>query len=245
MKIVAIGGGQNGRKKILEDGSVKQYPFDNVPINKKIIEMSGKKNPNLLLLGTAGHDAPSFTDYLIDHFKSLGCNVSELKLFEATPTEKEMRAILDKTDIIYAGGGDTLDLMTAWKRTGFDKLTKEYGERGMVLSGLSAGAICWFDWYDNDEYIRDENDVPDWSKLDVLPGLGFIKGFAVPHYDDKSAEEKKLFNDMLVKKGIVGYALDNNAAIVFDDGKISIIASQPNKNVHYMNTPKQNIKERD
>ncbi|MDR1207597.1 MAG: Type 1 glutamine amidotransferase-like domain-containing protein [Rickettsiales bacterium] len=239
MKIVAIGGGQNGRKKTMPDGTVKQYPFDNVPINKKIIELSGKKNPNLLLLGTAGRDVVSFTDYLADHFKSLGANVSELKLAENNPTEAEMRKILDKTDIVYAGGGDTLILMNRWRETGFDRLLKEYGDQGVVLSGLSAGGICWFDYYDNDEYIDG-----DMSKLDFLPGLGFIKGFAVPHYDDKTPEEKKLFDNLLVKKGVVGYGIDNNAAIIFDNGKMSIMSSQPNVGIHYLNTPKQNMKER-
>ncbi|HIU65177.1 MAG TPA: Type 1 glutamine amidotransferase-like domain-containing protein [Candidatus Enterousia avicola] len=108
MKIVAIGGGENGRTKILPDGTIKQYPFENTLINKKIIELSGKKNPNILILGTAGNDLPSYTDFLITHFQSLGANVSELRLINNPPTIDNIRKILDNTDIIYVGGGDTL-----------------------------------------------------------------------------------------------------------------------------------------
>ncbi len=245
MKIVAIGGGENGRRKVLPDGTVKQYPLDNIPINKKIIELSGKVNPNILFLGTAGNDDPKYTVHLMEHFKSLGANVSELRLMKNPPSESEIRKILDNTDIIYVGGGDTLIMMNCWRRVGFDKLLREYGERGVVLSGLSAGAICWFDHYDNEEYIQNDAGQTQWEKLDFLPGLGFIKGFCVPHYDNKPDSEKKYFDRLLVRRGVMGYAIDNNAAIVFDDGKVSIIASQPGKGVYYLNTHNINARERE
>ena len=244
MRIVAIGGGENGRTKILPDGTIKQYPFENTPINKKIIELSGKKNPNILILGTAGNDLPSYTDFLITHFQSLGANVSELRLINNPPTIDSIRKILDNTDIIYVGGGDTLLMINCWRRTGFDKLLKEYGDKGVILSGLSAGAICWFEYYDNDDYIKDETGKTNWEKLDFLPGLGFIKGFCVPHYDTKSESDRMYFNALLEKRGVTGYALDNCAAIIFDNGKISTITSQPNKNVYYLNPIQAKTQER-
>ncbi len=244
MKIVAIGGGENGRKKILPDGSIKQYPLDNIPINKKILELSGKANPNVLFLGTAGNDDPKYTDFLMEHFKSLGANVSELRLVQNPPSEPELRKILDNTDIVYVGGGDTLLMLNCWRKVGFDKLLREYGERDVVLSGLSAGAICWFDYYDNDDYIKNQNGETEWEQLDFLPGLGLIKGFCVPHYENKSDSEKKHFDTLLARRGVIGYAIDNNAAIIFDNGKISTISSQPGKGVHYLNTPNVNTRER-
>lgn len=62
-------------------------------------------------------------------------------------------------------------MINCWRRTGFDKLLKEYGDKGVILSGLSAGAICWFEYYDNDYYIKDETGKTDWKKLDFLPVL--------------------------------------------------------------------------
>ena len=152
------------------------------------------------------YDLPSYTDFLITHFQSLGANVSELRLINNPPTIDNIRKILDNTDIIYVGEGDTLLMINCWRRTGFDKLLKEYGDKGVILSGLSAGAICWFEYYDNDDYIKDET-----GKTDMY------------------------FNALLEKRGVTGYALDNCAAIIFDNGKISTITSQPNKNVYYLN----------
>lgn len=236
MKIIAIGGGDNGRVKILPDGTKKQYPLDNIPINKKIIEMTGKSNPNILFLGTAGKDSPNYTDYLMAHFSSLGANVSELRLVENPPTEPEIRNILSNTDAVYVGGGDTRFMIDCWQKIGFDKLLQEYADAGMILSGLSAGAICWFDYYDNEDYIQNETGQIDWNKLDLLPGLGFIHGFCVPHYNTKTKIEQGFFDALAKKHNIPGWAIDNNAAIIFDNGKITTVASQPNMSVHYLNT---------
>ena len=41
--IVAIGGGEIGRTKKLEDGSVKTYPIETTAIDSKIVQMTGRK----------------------------------------------------------------------------------------------------------------------------------------------------------------------------------------------------------
>jgi len=232
MKIIAIGGGEIGRIKIHPDGRREQMPAETTAIDKKTIEMSGKASPNLLFIGTAKNDSAGYLEAVANHFsKRLGCNViGDLKLAEVTPTESEMRAALNHTDIIYVGGGDTRFLMERWHATGFDKLVKEYGARGLVLSGLSAGAVCWFDWYDNDEYI-----AGDWSKLDFLPGLRFIKGFAIPHYDNEkhtTSEKRAHIGNLLKKEGVVSYMIDDAAAVVFDNGNVSFISSKPDAKVN-------------
>ena len=94
-------------------------------------------------------------------------------------------------------------------------------------------------------YIKDETGKTDWEKLDFLPGLGFIKGFCVPHYDTKSESDRMYFNALLKKRGVTGYALDNCAAIIFDNGKISTITSQPNKNIYCLNPIQAKTRERD
>jgi dipeptidase E len=229
MKIVAIGGGEIGRRKVMPDGTIKQYPIETIEIEKKIIEMSGRRNPNLLFIGTASTDSPTYIEAVTEHFGGrLNVNViGELKMADAVPIESEIRRVLDRTDIIYVGGGDTKFMLDRWAVCGFDKLLKEYADRGAVLSGISAGAICWFDWYDNEEYI-DGN----LSKLDFLPGLGLINGFAVPHYEDVAKEQKDIFARLVKSRGITGYGVDNKAAVIFDNGKISFMSAEPPAQVH-------------
>jgi dipeptidase E len=243
MKIVAIGGGEIGRVKTYPDGRQERKPIETMEIDREIIRLSGKTNPNLLFIGTASGESLDYLTAVSDHFAGrLGCVITELKLLSDNPGTTKIAELINNADIIYVGGGDTKLMIDTWKKYGVDKLLQSAGQRGVVLSGISAGANCWFEWYDNDEYIGEPQD---WSKLDVLPGLGFIKGFCVPHYNVKSDSEKKLFDNLLAKKGLFGYALDNGAALVFDNGKTSIISSMPGAGVHNINMPKQNTKERE
>ncbi|MCL1891676.1 MAG: Type 1 glutamine amidotransferase-like domain-containing protein [Alphaproteobacteria bacterium] len=232
MKIIAIGGGDIGSRR-LKDGVMFQYPVETTAIDKKIIEMSGKKNPRLLFVDTAGgYQWPSYQIAVDEHFgQELGCIISRLPLANEAPTEKEMRKVLDNTDIIYVGGGDTLFMLERWRATGFDKLLKEYGERGIILSGLSAGAVCWFDWADNEDHIDG-----DFSKLEIFSALGFIKGWCFPHWDDKSDTEKQAIITLAKSHGILCYGVDNCAAIVFEDGKMSFVSSKQGAEVHILNS---------
>ncbi len=234
MKIIACGGDDLGWWAFLPDDTDEEYPTKITIIDRKIIEMSGKENPNVLFVGTASGDMQKYTTCIKEHFgQRMGCNVSELKLANETPTESKIRKVLDNTDIIVVGGGDTKFMLNRWKEIGFDKLLKEYADKGIVLSGASAGACCWFDWYDNSDDI--ENDL---SQLDLLPGLGFIKGFADVHYDglvkDFGMPEnyKEVLLDLLNSKDVNGYGIDNYAAIIFDNGNISFLSDTPDAKVH-------------
>ncbi len=240
MKIVAIGGADKGT---ISNVPVME-PMDNIPIHKKIIELSGKANPRMLFVGTAMRDDPIFIDFWMEHFsREFGANVSKLELVKNPPTVAQMRKILDNTDIVFVGGGNAIYLLQRWREVGFDKLLREYGERGVVLSGISAGGMCWFD-YGNRYYLDDETNEPVWDNSEFLYGLGFIKGFFTGHYDSTPDTPKKGFNALLVKHGVMGYGVDSNAAVIFEDGKVSTISSQPNKCVHYLNAPNVNTRER-
>ncbi len=241
MKIVAIGGADKGT---VNNVPVME-PMDNIPIHKKIIELSGKANPRMLFVGTAMRDDPIFIDFWMEHFeKEFGAKVSKLELVKKSPTDAEMRKILDNTDIVFVGGGNAIYLLKRWREVGFDKLLREYGERGVVLSGISAGGMCWFD-YGNRYYLDDETNEPVWDNSEFLHCLGFIKGFFTGHYDSTPDAPKKGFDALLVRRGVMGYGVDSNAAVVFEDGKISFMASQPGKGVRRLNSIVANIRERD
>ena len=110
-----------------------------------------------------------------------------------------------KANLIYVGGGDTLYLMQVWRETGVDKLVWDAYERGAVLAGLSAGAICWF------EDIYTDSLEPD--TYAPYRGLGTLKGAATPHYNSRPE-----FDDvMLSQRYPLSYAIEDNAAILFED----------------------------
>ena len=74
-----------------------------------------------------------------------GASDDVLVLSGDTPllTAGVLRELVRSQDVIYVGGGNTLRMMTLWRRRGVDRLLVAAAEAGTVLAGISAGAICW------------------------------------------------------------------------------------------------------
>ena len=117
---------------------------------------------------------------------------------------EKIQGKLDNADLIYIGGGNTLFMLETWRKTGFLDMLLDAYNRGVIIAGLSAGAICWFE----EMYTDSAEDTP----YKVEKGLGLIKGIMSPHYDNRPE-----FND-IAKEYPIAYAVENNSAIVFEDG---------------------------
>ena len=72
-------------------------------------------------------------------------------------------------------GGNTANLLAIWRLHGFDAIVREAWEDGVVLTGWSAGMICWFEAGVTDSFGPQLEGMRD--------GLGFLAGSACPHYD--------------------------------------------------------------
>jgi len=216
-KLVAIGGGHIGRLG----------PVSTTPIDKEIIRLSGKKNPRLLFVPTASSDLEVYCEVARKYFGKLGCDVDVLYLVKEKPALKEIEKKIFNSDIVYVGGGSTLKMMMVWRKLGVDKVLKLAYERGVVLSGKSAGSICWFD--SGISNSRKYRNPKNWEFINVK-GLGLVKGANCPHYDKEPQGESRHddFGKMIAKTGGFGIAIDNNCAIEFIDGKyFKVINSQP------------------
>lgn len=212
-KIVAIGGG-----KIRTAGTLA--------IDKEIIRLSQKERPKLLFIPTASSDSDSDWEHIDKYYgKKLGCKTDVLFLLKETPSPKEIKEKILGADIIYVGGGNTLKMMKLWRRLGVDKLLKIAWIRGIVLCGISAGAICWFESGHSDSMSF--YNPKKWEYINVH-GLGFLKGIHCPHYNSQTlcVPRKIHFRKMIQKIGGMGIAIDNNCAIVFIDDKFRVITSK-------------------
>ena len=133
-------------------------------------------------------------------------------------SREQIRKKVLSADIVYVGGGNTLHMMRVWRRFGVDKLLKTAYINGTVLSGISAGAICWFESGHSDSmsFYNPRN----WKYINVK-GLGLIKGIHCPHYNSRTmgVPRRKHFRDMIRKTGGTGIAIENNCAIEFIDGR--------------------------
>lgn len=213
--IVAIGGGK------IETRST-------AAIDREIIRLSGKKHPNLLFIPTASSDDEEYWERVQKHFGGfLKCRTDVLFLIKERPPLIRIRRKILSADVIYVGGGNTLKMMRLWRRLGVDRILKLAYRQGIVLSGISAGAICWFDSGHSDSmaYYNPRK----WKYINVR-GLGLIKGIHCPHYNSgtKGIPRRKNFQKMIRKLGGIGIAVEDNCAIEFLDGKFyRVIPSKP------------------
>jgi len=218
-KIIAIGGGEIGRPG---------YPIETTPIDKEIIRLTGKKNPKLLFVPTASSDSESYYYTVKKHFgKRLGCKVDVLFLIKKFLNKKELENKILKSDIIYVGGGNTLKMIQIWRKTGVDKILIKAHKKGVVLSGLSAGAICWFKQGNSDsKRFTDSN-----AELIKVTGLGLINALYCPHYNFEKSRKSDL-KKMMKKNSGIAIAVDNCCAIEIINDKYKIISAKKSANAY-------------
>jgi dipeptidase E len=218
-KIVAIGGGEMGRPK---EGS-GFYPVETTDIDMEIVRLTNKKHPRLLFIPTASYDSEDYYNVVKKHFLSLGCSaVDVLKLSEVTLPKSKLEDFILSYDAIYIGGGNTLRLMTIWRKMGIDTILRKAYERGIVLSGLSAGSICWFSYGNSDSRKFTSGS----DRLIKVSGLGLINALHCPHYDVEHFRQQDLKRMMKSTPKIVAIALDNCTALEVIDDRYRIIRTK-------------------
>jgi dipeptidase E len=218
-KIIAIGGGEIGRPG---------FPIETTKIDKEIIKLTNKKSPRLLFLPTASGDSESYFQTVEKYFgKKLKCKVDVLYLSKTNFSKNQVRDTILSSDIIYVGGGNTLKMIKIWKKIGVDKSLKEAYEKGVILSGLSAGAICWFKYGNSDSLKMKDKKAPSIR----VSGLGFIPALFCPHYNFEKYRKPEL-KKMMMKNSGVAIAIDNCCAIEIIEDTYRIISSKDSANAY-------------
>lgn len=192
-------------------------------IDESITRAVGKRRPKVLFMPTASTDDADYCAAFRRHYgEGLGCRVDTLLLYRDRPQVRELRNHIMTSDVIYVGGGNTLRMMKLWRRLGIDRLLDRARRQGVVLAGLSAGAICWFR-YGNSDSRKFSN--PEDTSLIRVRGLGCINALCCPHYNAEPHRQPALKNMMHTTPG-VAIALDNCAAIEIDDDHYRIHTSR-------------------
>ncbi len=217
-KIVAIGGGYYG------DGEIKN-------IFEKIAGLSGKTNPKAVFLPTASFDNWSEDDGEILMLKAVGCDVTVLCLSDITLSEDYIKSTILGADIIYAGGGHLAFLMDTFKKSKADIYLKEAFEKGIVLSGYSSGAMCWFE-RGYDDCAKDHSFI-------FVDCMGILPGCHCPHYENENWHK---FSVRVSEQDLSATACDNGAALIYDEGKWSTMHGNDGGEVWFFDKT-QNFKE--
>ncbi len=196
---------------------------DNPRLDLYVLRQTGKPSPRVLFQGTAGGDRESYLVRFYTAFSGWDCRPSHLSLFE--PPRPDLRAFVLSQDLIYVGGGSTRSMLAVWREWGLGSLLRDAYDGGVVLAGVSAGAICWFAQGLTDSLLPGGN-AP-------LPCLGFLPGSFCPHYDGEARRRPDLFRLMHTGEICGGLAADDGAAAHFVDGRFHLaVSSRPAARVY-------------
>jgi dipeptidase E len=204
--IVALGGGG--------------FSMENTPLlDDFVLSLARRRrNPRICFIGTASGDSDFYIRRFYEAFPPSRAAATTLRLFDRTI--RDLRAFVLEQDVIYVGGGATANLLAVWRLHGLDRALREAWRRGVVMAGISAGAICWFE-----DGITDSFGMPFRALND---GLGFLRGGFCPHYDGESARQAILRR--LVARGFPStFAADDGAALHFFGTRLDeAVSSRPN-----------------
>lgn len=202
-QIVAIGGGGFYRDA------------ENLALEKYVIQQTGVENPRVAFVPTASGEADHYVSSFYTAFLKLGCRPSVLTFFKRTP---ELRSFLLGQDLIYVGGGNTKTLLAVWRDWEVVEILREAWESGVVLTGVSAGAICWFEQGLTDSFS---------DELRPLDCLGFLSGSCCPHYDGEP-QRRPSYHRLLASGAMAaGIAIEDWVGVHFIGSELHrVIASK-------------------
>lgn len=198
-RILAIGGGELKNRETL---SIDEY------IAAEAKKAAGENRPCGLFIPTASHDCMPYYNTFHKVYTGLFNVKTDVALTVGREIDPEkMRAKFERADFLYVGGGDTVFMLDHWKKSGLLQFIRDAYDRGVLVAGLSAGAICWFEEMYSDSVVEGE--------YAVYPGLGWIKGKISPHYNERMLD----FDETVLYNRFRAWGIENDAAIEFADGE--------------------------
>ncbi len=203
-RIIAIGGGELRERTTLK---IDEY------IAALAKARAGEQRANALFIPTASHDyMPYYNTFHKVYTGTFNIKTDvALTVFKEIDMDK-LRAKLEKADMVYVGGGDTVFMIEHWKKIGLLPLLKEAYDRGVIFAGLSAGAICWFE----EMYTDSAAALGEGDKYATFEGLNWVKGKISPHYAARMLD----FDQIVCYNSSRAYAIEDDAALVIEDGEV-------------------------
>lgn len=218
-QIIALGG-----------GGFSMEP-SNPLLDSYILKQANKATPQICFIPTASGDSDNYISRYFNFFNQLDCKPSHLSLYK--PPTRDLESFILEKDIVYVGGGNTKNLLALWKEWGVDEILRKAWNHGVILTGLSAGSICWFEEGVTDSYG---------DGLEPIKCLSFLKGSHCPHYDGE-IERRPAYHKLIESKEIQsGIAADDGVAIHYKEQEISkVVSSRPNAKAYSVSFHKRVI----
>lgn len=208
-RILALGGGGF----MMEDGPS--------PVDRQIIALTGKARPRICYLATPSGDLPTHLDKFHTAYGGAGCITSHLTFFRQPDARSipvtDFHAQLLKQDAIFVGGGNTRSALAVWREWQVDGALREAWDNGILIAGMSAGAMCWFEAGLTDSFWG-----PTYRPLECL---GFLAGGCAVHYSSDPKRRTSLHAALQAGAIPASTAIDDFAAVLYEGAAIDTVLS--------------------
>ena len=204
----------------------------NLALDKYILEQSPKPRPRVLFIPTATGESAEYVAKFYAAYTTLDARPSHLPFFQRTP---DLRTLVLQQDVVFVGGGNTKSMLAVWRAWGLPDILREASSSGIVLGGVSAGAICWFAQGVTDSWA---------DRLRPLECLGWLPGSCCPHYDGE-VDRRPSYHAMLQRGEIEpGYAIEDGVAIHFRNGRVERVVSKfPTSRAYHVSVMNGSVRE--
>ena len=191
---------------------------DNPLLDEFALSLARRREPRILFLPTASGDPDAQITAFRSRFGGRECRARDLSLFRLHGSTRTLAEIVLEQDVVYVGGGSMRNLLAIWRAHGLDAILAEAWRRGVVLAGLSAGAMCWFEG----------GITKSGGQAAPIAGLGMIPASFTVHADGEP-ERLPVFL-RAVRDGVLpgGWAADDGVGLLFRGTRLDrVVSSRP------------------
>jgi dipeptidase E len=204
-RILAIGGGGF----LMEDRPS--------PIDRFILSLTRKPRPRICYIGTPSGDMPDGIDKFYAAYPADRCEPSHLAFFRkpsagSVPLATYQEHLMAQ-DAIFVSGGNTKSALGVWREWGLDHTLERAHAAGVLLCGMSAGAMCWFETGWTDSF---------WGAgYRPLPCLGLLRGGCAVHYRSNEHARTGLHAAVAAGAMPLTIAIEDCSAALYEDGALA------------------------
>jgi dipeptidase E len=186
-------------------------------LTRYLVALARRPRPRVLFLGTASGDGAPYLLTFYQAFAGVDCEPSHLALFDRVVDDID--GLVRAQDVVIVGGGNTANMLAIWRLHGVEAALRSAYAGGTVLSGWSAGCLCWFEGGITDSYTPQLGPLHD--------GLGLLAGSACPHYDSQDLR-RPVYAREIAAGMAPGIALEDAVAARYDDERlVEIVSARP------------------
>jgi peptidase E len=202
-RVVAMGGGGFGSR-----------PGDPA-LDQHVLDVAETSTPRVCLLPTASGDPEEQIHRFYRAYEPRDCEPTHVSLFRMGSKPIDLRELLLSQDVIYVGGGSMLNLIAIWRAHGLDEILREAWDTGIVLCGISAGSMCWFE----------AGITKSFGEPRPAEGLGFLHGSNSVHWHSEPERRPCFVEAVRTEEIPPGYGVDDGVGLVFHGTELAEVVS--------------------